>query len=73
MVSRVKKKIHKYGICIPKSVSDAYELDRVNGNNHWRNAIIKEIENVAITFEKWRQMSSSLRDTNLHHIILFLM
>ena len=71
-MSSVNKKKHNYGICIPKSVSDVYELDRVNGNNHWRNAIKKEMVNVAIAFEKWRQMRRSLRDINPHHVILFL-
>ena len=51
VVSRVKKKTHKYGVQIPRSVKDAYELDRINGNNLWRTAIAKEMENVSIAFE----------------------
>ena len=51
VVSRVKKKTHKYGVQIPWSVQDAYELGRRNGNNLWRNAIKKEMENVSIAFE----------------------
>ena len=39
VATKVRKKSHKYGIQIPKNVKDAYELDRRNGNNHWRNAI----------------------------------
>lgn len=51
VVSRVRKKSHKYGIQIPKNIKDAYELDKINGDNQWRNAIKKEMENVAIAFE----------------------
>ncbi len=51
VVSRVKKKTHKYGVQIPKSVIDAYELDRINDNDLWRKAIAKEMENMSIAFE----------------------
>lgn len=51
VVSRVKKKSHKYGVQIPRSVQEAYELDQRNGNNLWRAAIQKEMENVSIAFE----------------------
>jgi len=33
--SRSKKKLHKYGVEIPRSVKEAYELDRINGNTLW--------------------------------------
>ena len=51
VVARVKKKSHKYGVQNPKSVKDTCELDRLSGNHHWRNAIQKELGNVAISFE----------------------
>ena len=55
IVSKVKssvlKRTHKYGIRIPRSIKEAYELDKANGNSLWRNAIEKEMRNVSIAFE----------------------
>ena len=48
---RVKKKTHKYGIRIPKTVKEAYEIDKMNGNSFWTDAIEKEMTNVSIAFE----------------------
>jgi len=56
MISKVKSKYwrstHKFGIEIPKSVNDAYEIDRLTGTNHWTKAIEKEMRNVRVAFEK---------------------
>jgi len=49
--SRSKKKLHKYGVQIPRSVKEAYELDRINGNTLWRDTITKEMKNVLIAFD----------------------
>ena len=49
--SRVKKRSHKYGVEVPTSVSDAYRLDAINGNNYWGQAIKKEMGNVLIAFD----------------------
>ena len=46
--SRTKKKTHKYGHVIPRSVADAIRLDKENGNNLWSNAIKKEMSNVRV-------------------------
>ena len=35
---RIRKTTHKYGIEISTSVEHAFELDRKNGNNIWRDA-----------------------------------
>ena len=51
VTARVKKKSHRYGVQILRSVKDAYDLDERNRNNHWRNAIQKEMQNVAIVFK----------------------
>jgi len=32
-------------------VKEAYELDKINGNNFWRDAIAKEMKNVKIAFD----------------------
>ena len=39
--SIVKKNNHKYGIKVPKNLSDAYRLDKVDGDDYWRKAISK--------------------------------
>ena len=49
--ARVKKKTHKYGIEIPDSVQRAKELDIMNGNRLWQEALAKEMHNVGIAFE----------------------
>ena len=34
--ARIKVKTHKYGIRIPSTVEEAYEIDRMNNNTFWR-------------------------------------
>jgi hypothetical protein len=46
-----KKKTHKFGIRVPGSVRDAYEIDKQNGNTLWRAAIAKEMKNNRVAFE----------------------
>ena len=57
IISKVKSKYwvrtHKYGIRIPKSVKEAQQLDRENGETRWWDAICKEMKNVLITFEEF--------------------
>ena len=48
---RVRKNTHKYGIKVPKTIEEAYALDKANGNSLWRNAIAKEMKNVSVAFE----------------------
>lgn len=47
----MKKKTHKFGIRVPQSVSEAYAIDRENGNDFWRQAIAKEMKNTAVAFK----------------------
>jgi hypothetical protein len=35
------KRIHKFGIEVPKTIKDAFHLDRKNGNTLWADAIAK--------------------------------
>jgi len=42
---------HKFGIRIPKSVEEALEIDKQNGDTYWKDAIEKEMKNVKIAFE----------------------
>ena len=49
--ARIRKTTHKYGVEIPEDVSQAYKLDRENGNTLWRDALAKEMLNIGIAFE----------------------
>lgn len=49
--ARVKKKTHMYGVEVPRSVREAYDLDVKNGDTKWRDSIAKEMKNVRIAFE----------------------
>ena len=48
---RIRKATHKYGIEIPTSVEHAFELDRKNGNNLWKDALEMEMYNIGVAFE----------------------
>ena len=48
--SRVRKTSHKYGFEVPKSVKDAYRIDRENEDTYWSDALKKEMTNVGIAF-----------------------
>ena len=50
-VSQRTRKNTKFGITIPKNYNEAVELDRVNGNRFWQDAIIKEMKNVELAFK----------------------
>jgi len=56
IIGKVKSKYwrstHKFGIEIPKSVNEAYKIDRETGTAHWTRGIEKEMKNVQIAFEK---------------------
>ena len=55
ILSKVKARIHKttqkYGIEIPMSVENAYEIDTKNNNHLWQKAIDKEMTNVGVAFQ----------------------
>jgi hypothetical protein len=40
---RYLKRTHKFGIELPKTVKEALDLDKMNGNTFWADAIAKEI------------------------------
>ncbi len=42
---------HKFGIELPKTVKEALELDKKNGNIFWADAIAKEMKDVHDTFK----------------------
>ena len=50
VVSRTQKKSHKYGIEVPHNVRHAHELDKINGNSLWADAIRLEMGEVQVAF-----------------------
>ena len=44
------KQTHKYGIKVRKTVQEAIQLDKENGNTLWQEAIAKEMDAVGIAF-----------------------
>ena len=50
IISKVKSKYwlrtHKYGIRIPKSVKEAFQIDKEEGNTYWTDAIHAEMEKI---------------------------
>jgi hypothetical protein len=48
--TRYLKRTHKFGIEMPKTVKEALDLDRKNGNTLWADAIAKEMKEVCIAF-----------------------
>eukprot|EP00804_Cyclotella_cryptica_P024391 CCRYP_018575-RA/>CCRYP_018575-RA protein AED:0.15 eAED:0.15 QI:0/0/0/1/0/0/4/0/667 len=49
--ARYHKRTHKYGIEIPKSVEEAYAIDKATGTTFWCDAIEKEMTNVRVAFD----------------------
>lgn len=49
--SRARHATHKFGIEVPKTVEQAYALDRKNGNTLWAEAIGLKMVNIGIAFE----------------------
>ena len=47
---RVRQTNYKYGHRVPRTVKEALQLDKINGNNRWRKAIDKEMGNVLVAF-----------------------
>ena len=39
-----RSKNFKYGVQVPRTIAEALELDAANGNNHWQEAIDKEMK-----------------------------
>ena len=64
IIAKLKSKYwlrtHKFGIRIPKSVEEAKELDRKNGNTLWWDAICKEMRNVRPGFEIWEKSQGDI-------------
>ncbi len=42
---------HKFGTKLLKTIKEAFELDKKNGNTFWADAIAKEMKDVCVTFK----------------------
>jgi hypothetical protein len=58
--SKYWSRTHKYGIRVPKSIKEAIEIDRENGNTLWMDAVKLEMANVRIAFEEFEGDPNSL-------------
>jgi hypothetical protein len=48
---RFLKRTHKFGVEVPKTIKDALDIDRRNGNNFWADAIAKEMKDVYVAIK----------------------
>ncbi len=44
---------HKFGICIPKNIKEAMEIDKENGNMLRMDAVRSEMKNITVAFEEF--------------------
>ena len=44
------KKKHKFGVRLPKSLQEAYKLDKETNSQMWTNTIDKEMKDVRVAF-----------------------
>ena len=69
--ARYLKKTHKFGVELPKSVAEAYALDKKNGNTLWADSIAKEMKDVRPAFkimEDGKQVPIGYQRVNCHMI-----
>ena len=64
IIAKIKSKYwqrtHKYGIRIPKSVNEALQIDKEEGNNLWRDSIAEEMKKIKQAFRKYDGDPTSL-------------
>jgi hypothetical protein len=46
-----KKKMHKYGIKVPMTVEEAYQIDKETNTDYWHQAILKEMKKNTVAFK----------------------
>ena len=51
--SKYWERTHKYGIRVPKSIKEAIEIDKENGDTLWQDSIQMEMKNNRIAFEEF--------------------
>jgi len=58
--SKYCERAHKYGIRIPKTITEVLQIDEENGNILWRDTIDMEMKNDWVAFEEYNGEISSL-------------
>ena len=59
---------HKSVVRVPKTVKEAYDIDRKSRTDFWTEAISKEMTNVRISFEKIDGVTPyEMRKANIKH------
>jgi hypothetical protein len=64
VTKRYHKRIHKFGIQVPKTCDEAVKLDKENGNTLWQDAIRKDMNNVRIAFKVLNGEEDTPQPTN---------
>ena len=49
--SRFLKRTHKFGFEVPRTIKDAYRLDKENGNDRWHQAMGKETSKIRVALK----------------------
>lgn len=49
--SRYHKRTHKFGFAVPKTIAEALQIDKENGDDRWAKSIKKEMDKVRIAFD----------------------
>ena len=57
--SKYWQRTHKFGIKIPKSVPEALNIDKQNGDYLWRDSINKEIPNIKNSVDEYDSDASN--------------
>ncbi len=76
MLQKVESKYwsqtHKYGVRVAKSIKEAMEIDKRNGNTLWMDAVKLEMKNVRVAFEEYdRDPSMLIGNTQITgHIVI---
>ena len=70
VASRVRIKNMKYGMKIPTSITEAYDIDKENGNTLWRDAIKRKMENVSVAF---KLLEDGKKPSDIHKRVPFHM
>ena len=67
IISKVKEKYwrttHKFGIEVPKSINEAYAIDRLTGTIFWTDSIDKEMKNVRTAFDELERVTEEKMQT----------
>jgi hypothetical protein len=54
---------HKFGICLPKTVAEALEIDKATDTDFWRKAVNNEMAKVKIAWKTNTAASSRRQST----------